>query len=1178
MSKKRSFLSFEGSREFAWSLNLKGKVEWAQWVRSGNRPANVPAAPDRAYAKKGWNGWGDFLGTGKIANQSRAFLSFEDARAYARSLRFTKHTQWKEWAKSEARPDNIPSYPNETYEKKGWISYGDFLGSEIVSVQNRIFRPFEEAKAYARSLRFKSQTEWRKWAKTENRPKNVTNCPSATYASDWKGWGDFLGTGVIAHRDRKYRTFDETKAIVTSLGLKNTTEWREWAKSPARPQDIPAVPDRIYARKGWSDWGDFLGTGFVANQNREYRLYKKAKAYVRQLGLENQKEWGEWAKSPARPKDMPIDPPGVYVENGWGGWGDFLGTGYVANQKRVYRPFQEARTFARSLGFKNREDWELWRRSKDRLEDIPALPSKTYANDGWLGWGDFLGTDNVAPRNLKFRPFENARSYVRSLGFKTKTDWIKWSQSANRPKDIPRVPERTYAEDGWNGYEDFLGAEIVSNQSRVYRSFDEARTYAKSLSFKSRSEWNKWAQSSARPKDIPVNPEHLYKSNGWKGWGDFLGTGTIATKNYFYRPFEEARAYARSLGFKGREDWELWRKLKDKPKDIPSVPERAYADKGWNGWGDWLGVFNNWNINNIRAFVSSLFPHLDSLSAAGLYVLFQQTGIFDMDRGSKGRSFVQALKTGRFPKEELEKFVNGEASLVDEFLENSALSLENHTETPIQAPEDSLPANETIIHEELPSIDTKGILATLDSKLFSTLDREAVDFFIKESVARIWQHAFLNEAEAVQQLEQYHHEGVYSEEVRRLFFDDYRGAKALELPLGYSFPHQPNLMQRYTAYLVKSRKRLGNWSGTGAGKTLSAILASRVIGAELTVICCPNSVIDNWQRNIKSIYPASTLLIKDTDFGRGLGHQHQYMILNYEFFQQPNAESKLKALLEKHRVDFIIIDEIHYSKQREAEKISLRKSVISAFLSEASIKNDNFHVLGMSATPVINNLFEGKTLIELVTGVHHDELNTKATVPNCISHYQKFVSHGIRWVPQYQYKLNQVTEYIDCSSFIPQIKHQSLLGSMVDLEAILTQAKLPFILENLRSKTIVYTHYIKDIVSVLQEAIELRGWRVAIFTGDNKDGLAAFVDGNADILIASSCVGTGVDRLQHVCNRLIVNALPWTHAEFEQLRGRLYRQGQKSDHVDVIVPLTFADINGERRSWCESRWKRILFK
>jgi hypothetical protein len=126
--------------------------------------------------------------------------------------------------------------------------------------------------------------------------------------------------------------------------------------------------------------------------------------------------------------------------------------------------------------------------------------------------------------------------------------------------------------------------------------------------------------------------------------------------------------------------------------------------------------------------------------------------------------------------------------------------------------------DENISYNNLPCIDTKAILSTLDSKLFSTLDKEAIDFFIKEAVARIWQQAFLDEAKAITQLEQYKDEGAYSQDVKRLFLNDYHGTKNLQIPTGYRFPHSPLLMQLYTAYLIKVRKRLGNWSGTGAGK------------------------------------------------------------------------------------------------------------------------------------------------------------------------------------------------------------------------------------------------------------------------------------------------------------------------------------------------------------------------
>jgi len=43
-------------------------------------------------------------------------------------------------------------------------------------------------------------------------------------------------------------------------------------------------------------------------------------------------------------------------------------------------------------------------------------------------------------------------------------------------------------------------------------------------------------------------------------------------------------------------------------------------------------------------------------------------------------------------------------------------------------------------------------------------------------------------------------------------------------------------MQRRTAYEVMTRKRVGNWSSVGTGKTLSAILASRVASRKHTLI------------------------------------------------------------------------------------------------------------------------------------------------------------------------------------------------------------------------------------------------------------------------------------------------------------------------------------------------------
>ncbi|MBF6216448.1 hypothetical protein IU487_36350 [Nocardia puris] len=117
---------------------------------------------------------------------------------------------------------------------------------------------------------------------------------------------------------------------------------------------------------------------------------------------------------------------------------------------------------------------------------------------------------------------------------------------------------------------------------------------------------------------------------------------------------------------------------------------------------------------------------------------------------------------------------------------------------------------------------------------------------------------------------------------------------------------------------------------------------------------------------------------------------------------------------------------------------------------------------------------------------------------------------------------------------------------------------------------------------------------MGMFTGHDKSGYARFVgawpNGDAisqedqvDVLIGSEAIGTGVDGLQHVCETLIFATLPWTHANFQQIVGRIHRQGQSAETVKVIIPTTFATVtspDGELQqwSWCAQRWARVEMK
>ena len=89
-------------------------------------------------------------------------------------------------------------------------------------------------------------------------------------------------------------------------------------------------------------------------------------------------------------------------------------------------------------------------------DDIPSSPQNTYSGAGWKGLGDWLGTEVVATRLRRYRPFHRARAYARSLGLENRKEWRDFCQSDRMPRDMPADPGRTYRDQGWAGFRDWL--------------------------------------------------------------------------------------------------------------------------------------------------------------------------------------------------------------------------------------------------------------------------------------------------------------------------------------------------------------------------------------------------------------------------------------------------------------------------------------------------------------------------------------------------------------------------------------------------------------------------------------------------------------------------------------------------------------------------------------------------
>src|SRR5262249_12917977 len=188
-----------------------------------------------------------------------------------------------------------------------------------------------------------------------------------------------------------------------------------------------------------------------------------------------------------------------------------------------------------------------------------------------------------------------------------------------------------------------------------------------------------------------------------------------------------------------------------------------------------------------------------AFSPAELYLLFQQNGL--LESTGKGSAFVKALATGRFPKEELEKFVSCKPSLVDNLVQDRTQTLEA-----VQAKKgksrdgDDLPDRADELVEEVkidaeslvPVVETRDVLDSFGLQVIRSADEEAVEFLIASAVAKLWKHAYQDEAAAVAQAEAFHGEG-YAEQVRNRFLQEYRQANELPIPEGYAFRNNPEL-------------------------------------------------------------------------------------------------------------------------------------------------------------------------------------------------------------------------------------------------------------------------------------------------------------------------------------------------------------------------------------------------
>ena len=311
------------------------------------------------------------------------YMNFMEARNYVRNLKLEGLSHWRQFCQTKDLPIRIPLHPHIIYRDKGWLSWGDWLGTNRVSnvIKNQLMLPFKEARKIARSLNLKSYGEWHDWFH-ENNPEGIPYSPRCTYKNEgWISIGDWLGTNIKSTQEKSktFLSFRDAREIARSLGLNSRKQWVEWIRGN-KPDQLPSLPNKTYKYKGWVSWQDWLGF-----KPFSYKSFEDAREYVHNLGLLNHQQWKKFASSGKRPKSLPSNPRHYYRDKGWISWYDWLGT-----EEETFISYEEAKKFINSLKLKNTIAWRKYASSGERPKNIPSTPQYYYKNE-WISWADWLG-------------------------------------------------------------------------------------------------------------------------------------------------------------------------------------------------------------------------------------------------------------------------------------------------------------------------------------------------------------------------------------------------------------------------------------------------------------------------------------------------------------------------------------------------------------------------------------------------------------------------------------------------------------------------------------------------------------------------------------------------------------------------------------------------------------------
>lgn len=387
--------------------------------------------------------------------------------------------------------------------------------------------------------------------------------------------------------------------------------------------------------------------------------------------------------------------------------------------------------------------------------------------------------------------------------------------------------------------------------------------------------------------------------------------------------------------------------------------------------------------------------------------------------------------------------------------------------------------------------------------------------------------------------------------------------------------------------LMQGRTLLAD--SVGLGKTVQSAAYCEINNFKRVLVVCPAPLKRQWSEelikffNKQSIVLDGTPKVREKLFQDFLSSEIKYLIVNYEQLNEKN-----KYLLNIHW-DCCLYDEVH--------RIKNYKSIALKFARKIKTTKK----IGMTATPLINNLFETNTIANFLNykfmdyntfesnycvysyiRIHGEQRRIFSKHINSEDYYNHLkkimirrLKHEVmaqlpsRFYKNVIFKLSEEEQKIHntiietAKELLENGQENELLGALVKAKESCDSLKLidmgnkssklealkDFLEDYFDEKIIIFTEYAK-MAHLLVE--ELGKDNCILITGNEKDKLGLIKEFKASdkkYLIATDCLNYGVNL--EFCNVMIHFDLPWTPARIEQREGRIDRITQKRNMLII---------------------------